>query len=468
MSFVFYDTETTGIDTAFDQILQFGAIRTDADLNEIDRFEIRCRLLPEIVPSPGAMLVTGVSAKQLTDPSLPSHYEMVCEIRAKLGSWSPSIFIGHNSLGFDEHLLRQALYKTLHSPYLTNTNGNGRSDSLKMLRAASVFAPDAVEIPVGSNGRKVFKLDQLAPLNGFAHENAHDAMADVEATIHMCRLVAERAPALWQNFVRLAHKPSALDFALNEAAYCVTDFHYGQSYSRPVSPIGTNPDNGSEVLVFDLSVDPAELAQLDDEQLGKRLDKSPRPVRSIRANTAPVLNELADAPEDIRSGWPEPEEVEERAGLISADKALRERLVATTLEKREPFPAAEYIEQRIYDGFPSWNDNQLMERFHQADWPERISILSRFEDERLKALARRLAYSEAPALMTDTDRRDQELEIAGRLVAAQDDVPWTTIAGALAEAGNKLKEADPETSVFIEEHIDLLKQRQQWAVEVQG
>ena len=59
MSFVFYDTETTGTQTAFDQILQFAAIKTDDDLNELDRFEIRCRLMPYIVPSPGALRVTG-------------------------------------------------------------------------------------------------------------------------------------------------------------------------------------------------------------------------------------------------------------------------------------------------------------------------------------------------------------------------------------------------------------------------
>ena len=36
MSFVFYDTKTTGANTAFDQILQFGAIMTDYELNELD------------------------------------------------------------------------------------------------------------------------------------------------------------------------------------------------------------------------------------------------------------------------------------------------------------------------------------------------------------------------------------------------------------------------------------------------
>ena len=57
MTFVFYDTETTGTDTAFDQILQFGAIRTDDDLNEIGRFEICCRLQPHPVPAPMALKV---------------------------------------------------------------------------------------------------------------------------------------------------------------------------------------------------------------------------------------------------------------------------------------------------------------------------------------------------------------------------------------------------------------------------
>ena len=33
--YVFYDLETTGINPAFDQILQFAAVRTDLDFNEI-------------------------------------------------------------------------------------------------------------------------------------------------------------------------------------------------------------------------------------------------------------------------------------------------------------------------------------------------------------------------------------------------------------------------------------------------
>lgn len=53
MAYIFYDTETTGTRTSFDQILQFAAIKTDDEFNVLDTFDVRCRLLPYIVPSPG-------------------------------------------------------------------------------------------------------------------------------------------------------------------------------------------------------------------------------------------------------------------------------------------------------------------------------------------------------------------------------------------------------------------------------
>ena len=49
-NFVFYDLETTGISPAYDQPMQFAAIRTDLNLNEIERVEFRCRLAPHILP----------------------------------------------------------------------------------------------------------------------------------------------------------------------------------------------------------------------------------------------------------------------------------------------------------------------------------------------------------------------------------------------------------------------------------
>jgi exodeoxyribonuclease-1 len=96
MPYVFYDTETTGTETALDQILQFAAIKSDDDFNELDRLNLRCRLLPHIVPSPGALRATTISPAILTDLALPSHYEMILQVRARLIEWSPATFIGFN------------------------------------------------------------------------------------------------------------------------------------------------------------------------------------------------------------------------------------------------------------------------------------------------------------------------------------------------------------------------------------
>jgi exodeoxyribonuclease-1 len=49
-----------------------------------------------------------------------------------------------------------------------------------------------------------------APANGFNHANAHDALADVEATIFMTKFIRNNAPELWSAMIALASKSKAL------------------------------------------------------------------------------------------------------------------------------------------------------------------------------------------------------------------------------------------------------------------
>jgi exodeoxyribonuclease-1 len=391
-----------------------------------------------VVPSPGALLVTRVSVDQLTDPALPSHYQMTRAIRAKLQQWSPAIFIGHNSLGFDEHLLRQAFYKTLHTPYLTNTNGNCRSDSLRMIQAVARFAPGALEIPVDDRGKQRFKLDRLAPANGFDHSAAHDVMADVEATIHMCRLIAERTPELWAHFVSHSEKAAVTDFALDEDVFALTDFYYGNAHSWMVTAIGRNPDNGSELLVFDLAQDPEEIAALDDAQLCERLAKRPKLVRSMRTNACPVVLGYDEAPQDMKEGLPPIRELRARALRIKHDAPLSSRLIEAVCEAREKDEPAAHVEEQIYDGFFSNADQALMDRFHKAGWPERAQIVRQMEDKRLRTLGQRLIYCDAPEAMSEALRGEYDAAITRRLMGDDGDTPWLTLPRAIEEAADLL------------------------------
>lgn len=438
MSFVFYDTETTGTHTAFDQILQFGAIRTDYELRELERFDIRCRLLPHVVPSPKALLTNGIDVQRLTDPTLPSHYEMVRAIKTKLEEWSPAIFVGHNSMRFDEHLLRQAFYQTLHPPYLTNTNGNGRMDSLPVLQAAHFLEPDVLTVPVSEKGRPTFSLERLAPANGFAHDAAHDAMGDTEGTLYLCRLVHERAEGVWSNCVRFARKAAVLDYAQPGEVFAFVGFSYGRAYVRMVTAIGPNPERDSDLYVFDLSYDPHDLSALNDDHLRKLLAKSPRPVRRLRANAAPCIVPYDDLPAAARVQLPGVEQLESRATYIRENGDLRERLMAAVLEGREESEPSVHVEEQIYDSFTDPEDQARMTAFHEAGWSERAVLLGRLADPRLQILGERILYSESPEVMDESQLSFYRADVARRLLAEEGTVPWLTLPQAMRETDELL------------------------------
>ena len=84
-NFVFYDFETTSSNKQWGQIIEVGAILVDDQLNELDRFDSRCRLAPGIIPEAMSLIVSNTSPKKLKETNL-SHYEMVNQFVKKLKS----------------------------------------------------------------------------------------------------------------------------------------------------------------------------------------------------------------------------------------------------------------------------------------------------------------------------------------------------------------------------------------------
>ena len=182
--FVFYDFETTGTSVTYAQPLQFAAIVLDENFNVLDKVDWRCRIAPHILPAPYALKVTNLAPEQVTNNNLQTAFEFAQNLYQFLEKWQPAIWLGYNTINFDEPMLRQLFYQNLQpNIYATSMNGNSRLDVMKMVWATHSLRPGILTFPENDNGKTSFKLDQLAPANGFAHENAHDALADVEATI---------------------------------------------------------------------------------------------------------------------------------------------------------------------------------------------------------------------------------------------------------------------------------------------
>ena len=77
---IFYDTETTGIQRDFSQILQCGSVLTDTNLNTISEQDIGCAPVHWNIPTPRAMLTN--KKMNLLNANV-SPYEMIKELQIK-------------------------------------------------------------------------------------------------------------------------------------------------------------------------------------------------------------------------------------------------------------------------------------------------------------------------------------------------------------------------------------------------
>lgn len=462
MAFVFYDTETTGSEPFYDQILQFAAIRTDGDLVERETFEIRCRLQPHIVPSPGALLVTGVGIDRIVEPGLPSHYQMVASTKETLLSWSPAVFAGYNSLEFDEDLLRQALYQTLHPPFLTNTNGNSRLDILQLALAVNAFEPGVLIFPPRFDGKPSFRLDQVAPANGYAHREAHDALADARATIHVAKLIRMRARDFWDHMVRMGSRTAATDFALREPVRLYTEFHYNRPHHWMVSPIAVDPQYRGHVISLDLAHDPTGKPDLDDDGLVRWIASPAKPLRAVKANACPIILPWQKGAGRVEAHALGEAELCRRAMVLWQDADFRQRLVRCHAAAKKPAAPSPYLEGQIYDGFPGYADEVRRQAFHRCDWRGRLAMAGDFEDRRLRHLARRLVYLECPDVMDRRLRTAFSAAAAGRMLAPGK-MPWMTLHRALDDANALLEHASSADAERLQQVIAYLQTLLAWA-----
>lgn len=442
MTYIFYDTETTGKVPAFDQILQFAAIKTDAALNVLDTFNIRCRLLPYIVPSPGALLVTGATIAAITTCPL-SHFEMMRQIHAKMHRWSESgaVFVGWNSMKFDETFLRQAYYQTLLPIYQTNTNGNGRADMMRMAQVVASCAPNVLAVPVTAEGKRAFKLGLMAAANDVALENAHDALADTSATLGLAKLIRQRAPAVWDALVVNARKSAPLRMLQSEPLMLLSEY-YGNPCNCIVAPISRNSGNANEWALFDLQFDPALYLDANDADLREAIDGTTKVIRRVSINAQPGLLPIDHAPDDVQGGRQSLEIYQARAQAIREHAEFRRRISCLLAARYEDRVEPSHVEERIYSGFPSNPDQTRLHSFHAEDWAYRVGIVQEIEDDRYRRMGQRLIAAERPDLLTEAMRNRWESWRRERLLTGEK-VPWTTVASALEELAQLSQNATP-------------------------
>ncbi|NKB31498.1 MAG: exodeoxyribonuclease I [Pseudomonadales bacterium] len=368
-----YDFETFGADPRRDRACQFAGIRTDEDLNIIgEPLVMYCRVADDFLPNPFACLVTGITPQKANANGIPEA-EFIKKINQEF-SVAQTCVAGYNSIRFDDEITRQLLYRNFFDPYEREwKNGNSRWDIIDMLRLCAATRPEGIEWPRKENGSVSFKLDQLTVANGIEHSDAHDALADVIATIEMAKLVKTEQPKLYDFVYRLKNKSQVqaeIDLVTQKPILHVSmRYPASQGCMALVMPICNHPSNKNGIVVYDLREDPSVWNKLSVAEIKERVytakDKLPAgatriPLKTLHINRCPIVTSPAVLQaeqaaqfqvdlESCRTHWEQ----------LQGNNEIKQKVSAVFGD--ETFPAETDPDLMIYSGgFFSEGDRDLM------------------------------------------------------------------------------------------------------------
>jgi len=419
-TFYWHDYETWGTDPRRDRPAQFAGQRTDADLNPIgEPLVLYSRPADDCLPQPEACLITGITPQQAAARGLPEadFATAVARELARPGTCGA----GYNSMRFDDEVTRHLLYRNLHDPYAREwQNGNSRWDLIDTLRLAHALRPEGIVWPRSVNepddGAVSFRLEALTAANGIEHSGAHDALADVRATIALARLLKARQTKLFDYALTLRdkHRVEELLAPREPVLHVSARYPAAQGCIAPVLPVARHPTVGSGVIVFDLRQDPAALLDLDVEAIRVRLFTPAAdlpegmeriPLKTVHVNRAPVLAPMRTLGAEAAGRWAiDPTVVAQHAARLKAAAREIETKVRAVHSERDFAPETDPDLMLYGGGFFSNADRREMDRVHAVTPAELAKGGFRFQDPRLPEMLLRYRARNWPEALTEAEQ----------------------------------------------------------------
>ncbi len=418
-TFYWHDYETWGVNPSLDKPVQFAGIRTDFDFAVIgEPLNILCKPALDTVPHPEACLVTGITPQYAEQHGLEEH-AFIAAIHRELAQ-PQTCTVGYNSIRFDDEVTRYGLYRNFYDPYAREWQaGNSRWDIIDMLRLCYALRPDGLAWPLRDDGVVSFKLEALSAANGLLHESAHDALSDVYATIALAKLVKQRQPKLFAHVFELRKKKNVeAELALGSGQpvlHISSRFGAELGCGSLVLPVARHPSNTNEILCVDLRYSPQPLFDCSVEQLAEYLytphqqlpsDIGRIPLKSIHINRAPIVltPRLLDEPACERLSL-DLNQCEVHRAALSAEPLLAKKLV-DVFAHRQFDNGDRDVEQRLYDGFFSAADRDVMNTIPTADPKTLASSTYSFDDDRLPDLLFRYRARNFPESLSAAEHEE--------------------------------------------------------------
>jgi len=397
-TFYWHDYETWGTSPKWDRASQFAGIRTDWDLNVIGKpLVLYCQPAGDMLPHPEACFVTGITPQQAKANGI-CEADFFKEIHKEF-SQPGTCGVGYNSLRFDDEFTRYGFYRNFIDPYAREwQNSNSRWDMIDIVRLTRALRPEGIEWPEREPGVPSFRLELLTAANGISHEDAHDALSDVYATIEMAKLIKHHQPKLYDYCLNLRIKTEAaklLDVVQQKPVLHISRMIPASlGCISPVIPLANHPTNKNSVIVYDLRYDPTDLIHCDVDELASRLfvskDDLPEGVerialKEVHINKAPVLSPMNTLSESAASEWSiDIKLVNDFYVAIQSASGLAQKIAELFSKNR--FAAETDPDAMLYDGFIQGGDRKVCNHVLDTKPDQLASLSNDFSDIRLPEL----------------------------------------------------------------------------------
>lgn len=420
-SLFFYDLETTGVDARNGRVMQFAGQRTDLKLKPVgEPVNVLVKLTDDILPDPDAIMITGITPQH-------TRAEGVTEAEFLKLFWEEvatpdTIFVGFNSVRFDDEFMRFLQYRNFYDPYVWQwQDGRSRWDILDVVRMTRALRPDGIEWPFDSKGKPANRLELLTKLNKLDHENAHDALSDVYATIAVARMIYNKQQKLFEYLLSVRTKQKAAELVEPGEPFVYSSGKYPAEFEKTTVAVKVteNPSNQG-ALVYDLRHDPSDYVDKTPEELvelwrWKKDSSEPRlPVKTLQFNRCPAIAPLGVLDEASQ------ERLQIDLKVIQANlKKLKaatgfgtklQKAIELLNEQRqtELLSSETDVDAQLYDGFIDRADQVVMSAIRAAEPGEITSFADTLRDPRLKALVPLYKARNFPKSLSPEERADWE------------------------------------------------------------
>ncbi len=440
-SFLFYDFETDGAEPTICRPFQFAAIRTDESLRIVEEEEtvLWCRPSMDRLPAPEACLVTGITPQKAAAKG-QTEAPFFNDIHRRFME-SGTTSLGWNTLRFDDVVCRFGFWRNYLDPYEHSwRNGCRAWDLIDLTRAARALRPQGIQWSQHDNGNPSFKLEHLSAANDIEHEDAHDALSDVRATIAIGRLLKKAQPDLWTWARSLTDTKKAERILQDPAPFVHVSARISSHYgcTSPMRVLTEHPRNKRSFLCWDLRHDPTDLLEADVDDILHRtfsrqedLDEAQSrfAIKEIKSNRAPFLAPLGvleSADHDLlkldEKTWRKHDSIldSNRTKLESLGHRLRKAWAPVEQKRLDAADA-------LYQDFPSDEDSRLRTRVARTRPEDLADIGDRFKDSRLRDMMLHYRAREAPGTL-DHEEQTRWLERCRtrlEVPPGKGDLPWT-------------------------------------------